>query len=322
MAEKEIAKRVREMAAYVDEEHIAKAVGLKVEVVRGIIRGEIDDGDIGEYDYEKPPDVRIVEKRRYVRSKVVGAVSPGGCGATTLLASLAVLSAAQTGLPVVAVDLNEFASLGVPLGIDVAGENAVKYPNVLWWAEQVDVEEIAVQYPDVENLNVIIGAATAQRHMEMKPETAAALIRSLAKKYYLTWVDCPTHPAFWPEIVPEMDIFIFVLRTDRVSANYLWQVLPVLREKDLLDRCSVVMNLTGGKGWSNEVECRKEAKKLGVPVLASLPEEPDLRQRSVLDCLRTPYGESVREFLNEICPEKVEKKKGFFDALKGIFVGR
>lgn len=322
MAEKEIAKRIREMAAYVDEEYIAKTVGLKVEVVRGIINGEIGDEDIGEYDYEKPPDVRIVEKRRYVRSKAVGVVSPGGCGATTLLASLAVLSALQTGLPVAAVDLNEFASLGIPLGIDVAGENAVKYPNVLWWTEQADVEEIAVQYPDVENLSVIIGAVTAQRYMEMKPETVTALIRTLAKKYYLTWVDCPTYPAFWPEMVPEMDLLIFVLRPDRVSAGYLWQALPVLREKDLLDRCGVVINLTGGKGWNAEGACRREAKKFGVPVLAVLPEEPELRLRNSLECIRTPYGESVKELLSWICPEKAEKKKGIFSALKDIFAGR
>lgn len=322
----DLAKKIREMAKVVDEEHIARALNIPLEVVRGVLSGEVPDDVLEDYDPARPPDVRVVEKRKFVRSKLIGVVSTGGCGATTLTASLAVLSAKRTKDPVAAVDLNEFSRLGCALGLDVVGEKAAFYPNVSWW-ELSGVSESVLQHPNIENLFVILGAATAERHLELKNEVIASCLREITGAHAVTWLDCPSWPGWWKTVVPLLDVLLFVVRPDAVSLSSLWQAMPVLRSWE--DKLALVVSGDGLEGGLAAAECRRALKKVtDAPVIAVLPEEPYVRRVSLdlrcyaLDEPDSPYCRAVEEILSGLLPDAgtvARKQGGVLGALAGLF---
>lgn len=321
----DLAQRIREMSKVVDEEYIARALNIPLDIIRGVLSGEIPDEVLENFEPSRPPDVRIVEQKKFVRSKLIGIVSTGGCGATTLTASLAVLSARRTEKPIIAVDLNEFSHLGYALGLDVAGEKAAFYPNVSWW-ELSGTGESVVQHPAIENLFAVLGAATAERHLELKEEVVASSLKELSGSYAVTWVDCPSWPGWWKTVVPLLDVLIFVLRPDAASVSSLWQALPVLREWE--DKMAVVINGEGIEGCMTAAECRRALKKTtDTPVLAVLPDDPLIRRASLdvrccaLDEPDSPYCRAVEEILSELMPDAgpARKRHGVLDALAGLF---
>lgn len=320
-----LAQRIREMAEIFDEEYIARALTIPLDVVKGVLSGEMPDEVLEDYDPSRPPDVRIIEHKKFVRSKLIGIVSTGGCGATTLTASLAVLSAKRMKDPVAAVDLNEFSQLGHTLGLDVAGEKAAFYPNVSWW-ESSGTRESAVQHPAIENLSVVLGAATAERYLELKKEVIVSSLKELSGAFAVTWVDCPSYPGRWAMIVPLLDVLIFVVRPDAASVSLLWQALPVLREWE--DKMALVINGDGMESCMTAAECRRAFRKLtNAPVLV-LPEEPYIRRFSLdarcyaLDESGSPYCRAAEEILNELLPGSFSperRQSGVLEALAGFF---
>lgn len=321
-----LAQRIREMSKIVDEEYIVRALNIPLDIVKGVLSGEIPDEALEDFDPAKPPDVRVVERKKFVRSKLIGIVSTGGCGATTLTASLAVLSAKRTKNPIAAVDLNEFSHLGYALGLDVVGEKAAFYPNVSWW-ELSETGESAVQHPAVENLFVVLGAATAERHLELKEEVVASSLKELSGSYAVTWVDCPTWPGGWKTVAPLLDVLIFVVRPDAASISSLWQALPVLRDWE--HKMALVINGDGLEGCITSAECRRALKKTtGAPVLAALPDDPLIRQASLdmrcyaLDEPDYLYCRAAEEILSELLPDAGparKKQSGMLEALAGLF---
>lgn len=321
-----LAQRIREMSKVVDEEYIARALNIPLDIIRGVLSGEIPDEALENFDPSRPPDVRIVEQKKFVRSKLIGIVSTGGCGATTLTASLAVLSARRTKNPIAAVDLNEFSHLGHALGLDVVGEKAAFYPNVSWW-ELSGTGESVVQHPVVENLFVVLGAATAERYLELEGEVIVSSLKEISGSYAVTWVDCPSWPGWWKTVVPLLDVLIFVLRPDAASISSLWQALPVLRDWE--DKMVLVINEDGLEGCMTAAECRRALKKVtNAPVLAVLPEESYIRQSSLdvrcyaLDEPGSPYCQAVEGVLCELLPDAGparKKQSGVLDALAGLF---
>lgn len=319
MAEKEIAQRIRDMSEHLGEEHIARALDLPVDVVHGVLKGTISDEVLKDYDPARPLDVRLVEKKKYVRSRIIGVLSPGGCGATTLTASLASLAARSSGQPVAVLDFNEYATMGSVLGIDNRREKAALYPNILWWNGN-NIKEVFIKHPNIENMSIVLGAATTERHQEIDFQATASLLEEVARFHSLTWADCPLSPVLWPYLLPKMDLVIIVLRADTNSINTLWQMLPALRTYNQLDKCVLVINLAGGQGWLPESKCQKEVRELSdMPLLAILPEEPELRKGRHVS--KSPYTVAIQELLNEVWSENMpgRKRSGMLNALAGIF---
>lgn len=322
----DLARRIREMAKIVDEEHIAKALNIPLGVVKGVLSGEMPDEILKDYDPARPPDVRVVERKKFVRSKIIGVVSTGGSGATTLAASLSIFSAKSTKDPVAVVDLNEFSGLGYTLGLDVAEEKAAFYPNVSWW-KPAGAAEGMVQHPSVENLSIVLGAATAERHLELKSEVVAACLKEISEGHAVTWVDCPSWPGWWKAVVPLFDILLFVVRPDAVSLFSLWQAMPVL--KNWKEKMALVICGDGLEDGITASECRRMLRKItDAPVVAVLPEEPCIRKAPFnLECYalnkpNSPYCLTVKEMLNELLPNAgtlAKKQSGVLNALVGLF---
>lgn len=323
---KGLAERIRRMAEIVDEEHIARALNIPLEVVRGVLTGEVPDEALEDYDPARPPDVRVVEKKKFVRSRSIGVASTGGCGATTLAASLAVLAAERSKGPVAAVDLNEFSGLGRALGLDVTGERAAFYPNVSWW-EFYGAEECLVEHPAVAGLNIALGAATAERYLELKGEVVSARLKEISGMHAITFVDFPSWPGYWKELLPLVDVLLFVVRPDAASLYSLWQAAPVL--KGIEDAVGVVISGDGLEGCASAAECRRALKKIAdVPVVAVLPDDPAVRRASLggrcfaLEHPGSPYCRAVAEILEELLPDagsSQKKQGGVLGALAELF---
>jgi len=311
------------MAKILDAEYIARALKIPVKIVKGVLSGNIPDSALDDFDPERPPDVRLVEQKKLIRSKLIGVISTGGCGATTLTASLAVLSVKRSDLPVAAVDLNELSYLGYAFGLDVLGEQAGFFPNVLWWNAD-KVKNSLVQHPAVDNLFIALGAATAERYAELKPDKIESSLKTLAGAYSTVFVDCPASPYLWKDVTSCLDMLIFVVRPDIAHLMSFWQVVPLLREQKA--KTVVVINGENAKGALATADCRRIIKEAtDVDILTSLPEDPGLREannNNVCYAGRTsPYTEAVDRILDVLqlqFQSSVQKKKTIFSGVAGF----
>lgn len=308
-----IAQRIREMAETLDVEYIARALNIPVETVEGVLSGNIPDSALDDFDPERPPEVRLVEQKKFIHSKLIGILSTGGCGATTLTASLAVLSAKRSNLPVAAVDLNELSYLGYAFGLDVLGEQTAFFPNILWWNTSEDVKSSLVQHPEIDNLFFVLGAATPERYAELKPDKVTVSLKTLAGSYSTVWVDCPTSPYLWKNVTPYLDMLIFVVRPDISHLISFWQAMSLFQEQK--SKTVVVINGENADGTLSVADCRRIINETtGVSILTFLPEDPGLRKASnnslcyVLDKPKSPYVEAVTHMLDILQPQSKNKK--------------
>jgi len=318
-----IGERIREMAELLDEEYIARALNIPVDTVRGVLSGEIPDSALEKFDPSRPPEVRIIEQEKFVPSKLIGILSTGGCGATILTASLAVLSAQRKKLPVAAVDLNELSYLGYAFGMDVLGEQAAFFPNILWWNTAKDVKSSLIQHPEIDNLFFVLGAATAERYAELRPDRVADSLKALAGAYSSVWVDCPTSPYLWKNVVPLLDMLIFVVRPEISYLMSFWQGMSLLQDQK--SKIVVAINGENADGTLSIADCRRIINETAdVPIIASLPEDPGLRKASnnslcyALEKPKSPYIEAVTNVLDTLQPQ-AKKKKTIFSGVAGFF---
>lgn len=279
MAGSELARRIREMAEYFDPEAIARATSIPLEVVKGILSGELSDDVLEGYDPGKPPEIRVVEKHRYVRSRSIGVVSPGGCGATSVAAALAVAAAKMFGATVVAADFNEWGQLGRALGMAMPEDDAALYPNVAWLRDGTDAEEHVVPAPDIENLLVLLGMPSLPAYRGLTGEKMEAAVRSLGRLSPVVIVDCPSSVEIWPRFLPLLDFVVFVFRSDASSVAAARRVLMLFQKGELDGRSGAVFNFAGTDGSLTDAECRRAFRgPRELPVLGFLPEDPVVRR--------------------------------------------
>jgi len=311
------------MAEVLEEEYIARALNIPVDTVRGVLSGEIPDCALEKFDLSRPPEVRIIEQEKFVPSKLIGILSTGGCGATILTASLAVLSAQRKKPPVAAVDFNELSYLGYVFGMDVLGEQAAFFPNILWWNTAKEVKSSLIQHPEIDNLFFVLGAATAERYAELRPDRVADSLKALAGAYSSVWVDCPTSPYLWKNVVPLLDMLIFVVRPEISYLMSFWQGMSLLQDQK--SKIVVAINGENADGTLSIADCRRIINETAdVPIIASLPEDPGLRKASnnslcyALEKPKSPYIEAVTNVLDTLQPQ-AKKKKTIFLGVAGFF---
>lgn len=324
-----LSDRIRGMADYFSSEDIAKAVGIPLNIVDGILSGEIPGEILENFNPAKPPDIKVVNRDRIVRSRVIGIVSMGGGGATTLTSSLASLSAQQLEQSVAAVDLNEFSSLPLGLGLPAAGDQILKLPNLLW-VNPTNIRENALVHPKLKNLSVFIGAPTPLKHNEMETGKWASVLNHTGNEFSLVWVDCPSSPNRWPDIFPILDFIIIVVKLDFISLHTLWQLLPLIKELNFEDRSAIVVNANNSNSNITISEFRRMARNIiSLPILAALPFDQGIHEAIrkgdiyVTSHLQSAYSLSVNEILTALIPsygKSAPDNKGFFFKLfnKGV----
>jgi MinD-like ATPase involved in chromosome partitioning or flagellar assembly len=238
------------MAEYVDEDSIAKSLGVPLEIVQGIIACEMPDEAMDQYDPAKPPEIRVVKQKKYYRSNIIGLVSTGGCGASTIAAALT-----HSLKGALAIDLNEYAYLG-----NLLTKKRGLTPTALGWARGSGVDFIIT--PNT-NHDLIWGVNDIQEYLTTMPSSMAPLIREASTKYEYLIVDCPGMPHLWEEVFQELDLIIWVNRTDPAclsNFNHLEKLISPFKEKIM-----VVFNM------ARKGRYRTIPQKMGLSVIADVP---------------------------------------------------
>lgn len=310
-----VAERIREMSRYFDEEHIARALRIPVEVVRGVLSGEVPDEALEGFDPRRPPDVRFVEKERFVRARLVGLASTGGCGASTVAAALALLAGLE-GVPSAAVDLSQNAGLCPALGVEPS-EEAFAAAVSFFSGDGAALS----RHPRAPDLAVVPGLPALEGFRRLDLGSAVKAVKDLAAARAMTFVDCPPYP-LWEAVFPELDLVLFVVRADAAALAAFERVVPGLKERGLLARSAVVLNYLGLPGKLSEAECRKFLRGAGVSVAAALPWDEEVEALSsegrtaVLDAPRSPFVAACRALLEALRGEAVRyRSRGLLDFL-------
>lgn len=321
----DMGKRIRNMAKACDEETIAKTIGIPLDVVKGVLSGDISDEILENFDPAKPPDIRIVEQRKIVRSLVTGVFSFGNSGATTLTSSLALLSAKQSGASTAAVDLNEFANLGDVLKIPEPDNK----PNLNGWLLSNNLPESLITHHKLKNLFILLGAKTLSDFINIPATQISLLLKDLGGICETVWIECPVSPAFWPIIINELDIACFILNPSYNSITAFYRALTIFTEYNP-DKFVVVFNEPDTKKGDLPVqECKKIMQNLlKVSVIGVVPYEPVIKKHSCLDenlifkKSDNTYRNAVQKILSQLVPTSTNPAKskvsGFFNILSKI----
>lgn len=248
-----LAETICNMAKYLDEESIAKAVGVPLKIIQGLLTGEIPNEAIDQYDPAKPPEIRVVEQTKYHRSKIIGFVSSGGCGASTISAALTL---SLKKYPVLAVDLNEYANLSNLLAKKKPGLT----PTALGWARGSNIDFIIT--PNM-NYDLILGVSNIHEYLMSMPTKMASLIREASKRYEYLIVDCPGIPYLWEEVFKELDLIIWVNRTDPASLHSLQHLENLI--SPFKNKTMVLFNM------AQKGRHRATTQKMGFLTVADIP---------------------------------------------------
>lgn len=294
-----LADRIRKMAESVDPELIASSLRIPLDIVKGILSGEIPDEILDSYDPGKPPELRVVEKKKYVHSKIIGVFSPGGCGATTVTALISLI-ASENIEDVLAIDLNEYGQLAYKL----EHRKPTGYKNLLGFPG-MDLEDLVVK---TEGLSVVPGAPTVQLYQRMPVDDMATLISTASKQYELVVVDLPHTTQWLPVFAEECDYIIIVGKCDYYS---IMSVSNIAEYLNMPDKLMVLCNQSGFPDSLTAAECKNSLRALGINILGVLPREPKLH--SLRNC---KLYENLKEIVVDILPNagpknSIKRKRRF-----------
>lgn len=305
--------RIREMSEYCECDAISEAVGVPVQIVEGILSGEIPDEALEKFNPNRPPDYRVVEQHKFVRSKVVGVISPGGCGATTITTVAGLLSAQKNKQKTAIIDLNEIPHVGHLTGVNIPKHNKPNY-----------IEDI-VHYPIVDNVFIWPGLSDI-RKIDSLATVGTQLIEYASKTFSNIWIDCPTSPSLWAELLPKLDLVLPVLRMESTSITSWYRILPLLENH--LDKTLIILNMEGQPGNMAAYQCRKllqGIKEVNIPLVLPFDSNINLTtgkgQCFALSYPNSNFCSEIRNFLIELWPEtktNANNSKGILGTIKKI----
>ena len=303
------------MTSHCDNNTISQILGIPIEIIEGLLSGRISEDVLEQYNPAKPPEIRIVEQRKFVRSLIVGIVSLGSSGGSTLTSSLATLASLRTTTPVAAVDLNEFSMLGSCLGIPF--EKGKLYPNLMGWTLAEDLEESLITHPKISNLKILLGASTLKDYLTIPIKKMVTAIDLLGETNEIVLIDFPRSPSLWLELFQKMDIVCFIMQPDVNSISAFWQAMTIIKPDP--EKHFVIIRDEASEGYLSFYECSriiKDSTKL--PVLGRLPKSNDIRknanfeQNYILKYPKSDYAIAVSTILEGLLPgvNQAPKKQG------------
>lgn len=307
MAE-DIASRIKQMAKHLDEEAIARAFKVSVEFVNEVLSGEITDEALSNFNIARPPDVRIIEKKQYLRAHSVGVLSLGSCGATTFAANLSYLAAQKHRNTIACLDLNEKAALAFHLGLKV-GDLIPNRLNILF--EAGDIAK-AISHPDLENLFVFTCPMDIQNHLTLTSQRLEEYIRETERNYSMTVIDLPCLSR-WEKLLPCLDTLLLLIPSNYLGMHYFRMVYPMLEKYQ--DRTAVVFSL----GDQPVEECtygiRQYTKMPVLGVLGYSPPVPKALNKHKIIAREYPgsdYVKAIEQVLEVLMPDQRKSRpKGF-----------
>lgn len=155
------------MSELLTSEEIAKAIEIPEELVKGVLSGDIPDSVLDEYDPEKPPEIRIVEQKRFLRSRSIGIIGTSDIKSSILAAYLAVGLAKKAKYNVALADFNECPAQSTLLGINKA-DYAASINFLL--SEEDDFRSKGKHHPTIKNLSLFLGATSISQNRVLTDE--------------------------------------------------------------------------------------------------------------------------------------------------------
>jgi len=319
--------RIRTMSEYLEPESIKPVFpDVPLDVIRGIISGTIDESDIctetSEHCEKTTDGLRIIERRRYVRNKTVTAVSPGGGhGKSVLMSSLALAAASRSKRPLMAVDFSEFPKMASYMGHSptIGALNGEFIPTLNDWQTESKIYNGGYVQP-LDNLHLVPGAISIDMRRKITDDTCLSLLRYFQSSYELVFYD---HDRISENLLRETDCIFIVVTPETASLESLLQLIPILSDLSVVDRCSLVIN----RGKGSIESFKREVRKLlpaDVEIVSLLPEEHELYKNGEHVVMRKPDSPIVNEvnhLVDYLCPEwkgngKNIKDGGFFRGVK------
>lgn len=116
-----LADKIRELSVYAEPESISEALSIPLDIVKGVLSGEINEEALAQYD--PAAAVRMIEKQIITRGRIISVVQY-----TPLAAEFALYISQHNS--VAAIDLELYSTLPLFFGLNIS--NIPQYSNVLW----------------------------------------------------------------------------------------------------------------------------------------------------------------------------------------------
>ncbi len=338
--DKRTIEEIHHLAKYMDEQSVAETLNLTVDIIKAVIRCDIEVENI---NTPAPPKIQVVENAKFVRNKTVMAISPGGgMGKTTVLTSLAVAAAmyVPNKRPIGIVDLAEFPKVVSALGIET--ENAIvdTAATILFWEDENDYTAAQIPHPVLNNLHIIPGVGTAENHLKVNADTMAAIISTLQNHFELLLVDLPAGLTYTERLLSYGDSILIVLTPDHGSVIGFLELLPTLKRLGLIDRSYIVVNKTGHPALLEPSQfCKIITASVRdhysildnsqIEFLGFLPETQSILEQLnghvdniILNDSNPDFTGEIKHILSKLCPDwqiKTEKNSSGIAGILGRF---
>ena len=304
--------KIRSMSELLTSEEIAKAIEIPEELVKGVLSGDIPDSVLDEYDPEKPPEIRIVEQKRFLRSRSIGIIGTSDIKSSILAAYLAVGLAKKAKYNVALADFKELSTQKYLLGI---GRNHTNSINFAWGNEERFTGKGNTHHI-ISNLAVFMGAAGVVKYQEMREGRLVELLSDLNNNYSAVIVDCPSGVNGWEELMSYLDIIIVDVEQNNLGISKYCSIYTYLYNSGKIDKTLVVLSGNGQTGNMSAVDTKRAILNVGnVEVIGELPYDPSINRDSAIFS-KTNYSDAIEKILGQIFPETIEvKKKGILKSI-------
>jgi len=221
---------------------------------------------------------------------IVFASSKGGAGKTTAVANIGV-AMAQLGHKVVLLDADlMMANLGLMLGLE---EQKVTLHDVL--AEEAELSEAIFSGP--EGVKVVPSGISLEGIQRAKLERLKKVVDELAKKFKFLLIDAPS--GLEQDAIAALTMaqkLILVVVPDIASISNAFKTKLIAERLNVKPIGVVVNRVTGG---DFDIAPDEIKSALELPVLATIPEDPEVRRSVALGepvVTHSPKSRSAREF--------------------------
>lgn len=303
------------MANYFEPEHIAGVFNLPIDVIEDVLKGNISGSDEKQSLEERK--VKVIERARFVRNKTICAISPGGGkGKTSVLTSIAMLAALHNpgGRLVSAIDLAEFSNMQIHFGIHLSDQ--VMMPDITHCSDEIDrteiFEHISIKHPLIENLYLIPGAQTVDRHRNINKDNALSLLRNTQRYFEMIFIDLPARLDLQEDIISDSDTVLIIANNDYQSIEGIVKLMPMLFRLGKENQSLLVVNESYNPGIKpgSFQHILARLLEMEMPATAWLPYEKSLpawlnrteSKHPVLD-ISTDYKTELLKLLSKLCPD-------------------
>ncbi len=307
------------MAEYLeDTQVIASTLGMPKEIVDGVLKGEITDDDILGYDLTNPSEIKIIEQKKFIRSRAIGVIGPNNIESSKLVAYLATNLAKRVKYDIAIADFNEFPLQATYLGLN--HKDRATYINFTYGTED-DFKDKGVYHPDIANLSLFLNATNSKQQLAFTNENLISLLNDISKNYTVVFVDCPNSLERWEAIIPYLDFIVVGVEQDLLNINKYNYIYNYLCSLNVSDRSSIVLLSDGQNNNLSSVEVRKLLSTIGeLPILGVLPY--DISTKKIENIFKTSkYSLAINTVLDDLFPDTLGKREkgGFLKSLLSNF---